>query len=163
MSDRRHATRIAYWTATVGGIGRVPRMPGTAGSAVGLLLWVVTAPLPGAVFIQGGVLLVLLAAGIWAGNIIEKANRVDDPSYIVIDETLGMLLTVTALPLSWTAAVGGFILFRVFDIVKPWPIGSIQRIGGGLGIMIDDIAAGGVAAVLLRVSIKHLIPMIQQL
>ena len=160
MSDNSNRHGVAYWTATVAGLGRVPLMPGTAGSAAGIVLWIGTSMMPATLYFQAGLCLVLLAAGIWSGSVVEKNDQVKDPSYVVIDETLGMLITLMGISLSWLGGIAGFILFRIFDIWKPFPIGPLQRIKGGTGIMIDDIAAGIAGAIFVRVLLRlvtHLI------
>ncbi len=140
--------------ATVGGIGLLPGAPGTAGSLVGVALWWVTTllPAPVTVWVQAGLLAVILAVGVWSSARVEKASGKCDPPQIVIDEVAGMLITFLAAPFSWPVAVAGFVLFRFFDIVKPFPINRLQRLKGGWGVMADDVAAGVASALLLRVA-----------
>ena len=80
--------------------------------------------------------------GAWAATETERALGITDPGPVVIDEVMGMCVTLIAAPLSWPAALAGFLLFRVFDIVKPPPARRLERLHGGWGIMADDLAAG---------------------
>jgi phosphatidylglycerophosphatase A len=125
--------------ATVAGAGYTPLAPGTAGSAVALvILWLVP-------FSRAGLLvffLVVTVAGIWAAHVAERKLGGKDPGEIVIDEVAGMTLSVLVLPLTAPVLLAGFVLFRVFDVVKPFPAGRSQRLPGGLGIMTDDLVAG---------------------
>lgn len=138
--------RAALLIATAGGAGYSPRAPGTAGSAVAaLLLWL----LP---FSPGGLLVFLVlvtAAGTWAAHRAEPLLGGKDPGAIVVDEVAGMTLAVLGQPLTVPVLVTAFVLFRVFDVVKPWPAGQSQRLRGGLGVMVDDLLAGGYALAVL--------------
>jgi phosphatidylglycerophosphatase A len=80
--------------------------------------------------------------GIPAATLTARACGRDDPSHVVIDEVAGQMVTLIAAPLTWKAQLAGFILFRMFDIVKPWPIRRLERLPEGTGIMMDDVAAG---------------------
>ena len=120
--------------------GRVPAAPGTAGSLVGVLLFLVLRDLPPLGY--GIATAAVIAAGTWAaGRAEDLLGRKDHPS-IVIDEIAGMLLSLFLVPSGWAYLAGGFVLFRFFDIAKPWPISRIQEIPGGAGVMADDILAG---------------------
>jgi phosphatidylglycerophosphatase A len=113
--------------------------PGTAGSLVALaILWVVPFSRAGLVVF----FLVVTVAGIWAAQVVETRIGEKDPGAIVIDEVSGMTLSVLALPLTPAVLVTAFLLFRVFDVVKPFPAGRSQAIPGGAGVMIDDLIAG---------------------
>ena len=131
--------RLAVLVATVGGVGYAPLAPGTVASALTVLvLWLV--PLS-----RAGVLLVVVVvtvAGTWAAHEAERALGGKDPGAIVIDEVAGMALSVLAVPLTPGLLVAGFLLFRLFDIVKPYPANALQRLPGGVGVMIDDLVAG---------------------
>ena len=111
--------------------------PGTAGSAVALVL----------------VLVAVTLAGIWAGSRVERALDAKDPGIIVIDEVAGMFLSVLFLPRTIPVLAAAFLLFRAFDIVKPFPVRRFERLPGGIGIMADDLAAGVYANVALRACI----------
>jgi phosphatidylglycerophosphatase A len=131
------------------GAGCSPKAPGTMGTllAVGLYLPLERLPL-------GGYLLVLLGVtliGFWVCDRASKDLGVHDHPGIVWDEIAGFLLTMTAAPSGWIWIVLGFALFRLFDIWKPWPIGWLdRRVGGGVGIMLDDLVAGLLAAACLQ-------------
>jgi phosphatidylglycerophosphatase A len=97
-------------------------------------------------------LLVVLVVGTWASDVAERTLGTKDPGAIVVDEVAGMTISVLTLPLTPVVLVVGFILFRIFDVVKPFPAGVSQRLGGGVGVMIDDVIAGLYALVLLLVT-----------
>jgi phosphatidylglycerophosphatase A len=131
------------------GAGLAPRAPGTCGALLGLplaaaLTWL---PVPAAAL----VLAALGALGVWCCGRTGRRLGVSDHPAIVWDEVVGMALTLLAVPLTWPQYLLGFALFRLFDIVKPWPVGALDRqVGGGLGVMLDDIAAGVLAGVTLQ-------------
>ncbi len=133
------------------GSGLARRVPGTAGTVVGVGLYLLIAPLPVAAAVA--VTVAVAAAGIpLCGYAARRLGVHDDPA-IVWDEIAGYLITMLLLPfdLLWIAA--GFVLFRILDIAKPWPIGWLdRRVGGGTGIMVDDILAGAVACALLHLA-----------
>ncbi|HEY8950867.1 MAG TPA: phosphatidylglycerophosphatase A [Rhizomicrobium sp.] len=154
MSEERQL-RIATQIATVLGVGRSPTAPGTAGSVVAL-------PFAWAIAGFGGRFVLMLAAilvlgiGAWACEIYARANGRDDPSECVIDEVAGQWIICAFAPLSIAAYFLAFILFRIFDIVKPWPIRLVeQRVPGGLGIMADDVVAALMGSIIL-VLLGHL-------
>ena len=135
----------ASFLALGAGSGLAPRAPGTFGTVVGIpvLLMMPTAPAGYAV-----VLLALFALGVWCCDACAKELGVHDHPAIVFDEIVGYLVTMAAAPRSVGYLVLGFALFRCFDIVKPWPIGPVdRRVHGGLGIMLDDVLAGIFAAI----------------
>ena len=141
------------WLATGFGAGLSPVAPGTVGTLVGVLFYVAMARLPLAAYVA--VVLVLAAGGVWlcqrAGGILGVA---DHPG-IVWDEIVGFLIAMAASPPGWQTLVLGFALFRLFDILKPWPIGAIDRkLTGGLGVMLDDVVAGLYALVCLQI-LRH--------
>ena len=92
----------------------------------------------------------MLAAGVWSGGGAEIALNRKDPGPVVIDEVLGMLITLALVPVTWTGVAVGFLLFRVFDVIKPFPAARMERLRGGSGIMLDDAVAGIYAHVALR-------------
>jgi len=96
-------------------------------------------------------LLVVLLVGTWASDVAEREMGTKDPGAIVVDEVAGMTISVLAVPLTPLTLVLGFVLFRIFDVVKPFPAGASQRLGGGVGVMIDDVIAGIYALVILLV------------
>jgi phosphatidylglycerophosphatase A len=143
-------TRLAVFIATVGYCGYFPFAPGTVGSAAGLLfyalVWWVGSPVFETIFILG-----LFAAGVWAGTTAERYFGGVDPGPIVMDEVVGMLITLAFLPgIGPSGAIAGFFLFRVFDVLKPFPAGRFERLHGGLGVMADDAMAAVYANLSLR-------------
>ncbi|MDX1593960.1 MAG: phosphatidylglycerophosphatase A [Gammaproteobacteria bacterium] len=131
------------------GSGLAPVAPGTFGTLVALPVWWLLAPLPVPVYV--GVVGLLALAGIWLCDRAARSLGVHDHPGIVWDEIVGYLVTMLAAPPTWQAMVLGFVLFRAFDIVKPWPIRWLdRRVHGGLGIMLDDLVAGAFAAVVLQ-------------
>ncbi|OUO93672.1 phosphatidylglycerophosphatase A [Cloacibacillus sp. An23] len=128
--------------ATVGTIGRFSRMPGTIGSVAGCAVWM----------LAGGVPLWLIAAvaalGCVAAGKYEKAAERDDPGEVVIDEVVGVWLASWGFDMSY--AVPALFLFRIIDIVKPFPVSRFDKIPGGVGIMADDIAGGIIVNLLMR-------------
>src|SRR5581483_1223123 len=146
-SPRSVADRLALAIATVGGAGRSPVAPGTAGSAVALLLlWLV--PFSPAALVA--FLVAVTRAGGWAGGRVERLVGETDPGLVVVDEVAGMTVSVLALPRTPSVLLAAFVLFRVFDVVKPFPAGRSQRLPGGLGIMVDDLVAGLYALLVLH-------------
>lgn len=145
MTDK--APKAAVWIATCFGAGYFPRAPGTAGSAVGLALVVAIGRLPFVhLWLVVWVAVVALgigAVGVWAATTAEKHFGRVDPGEVVIDEVVGQMVTLLLQPdAAWQWFVGGFILFRLFDVVKPYPARRLEHAPGGWGIMLDDVAAG---------------------
>ena len=143
---------LALLIATSGYVGYFPIAPGTAGSLAGLAVFAAirAAASPA---LEVALIVVVLVAGIWAAGIAESVLGQEDPGPVVIDEVLGMLVTLALLPVSWVGALTGFVLFRLFDIVKPYPANRLERLHGGTGIMLDDAMAGVYAYAVLRVLI----------
>ena len=139
---------LARIIATGFGAGYSPIAPGTAGSAVAvLILWLTP-------FSQLGIFVFFIAVtiiGIWASHVVEAAVGDKDPGIIVVDEVAGMTLSVLVLPLTVPVLLAGFVLFRIFDVVKPFPAGRLQSLRGGVGVMIDDLFAGLYALIVLLV------------
>ena len=148
-------SRLAMWVATVGGLGYSPWAPGTVGTLAAVPLFAVLASLKD-VSVSGYWLAVaaVIAAAVWAAGAAEQALGEHDSGSIVIDEVAGYVVASAWLDFSWAAAVLAFVLFRLFDIAKPFPISLIdRRVGGGFGVVADDLVAGlfaGVVATLLR-------------
>ncbi|MGO8788170.1 MAG: phosphatidylglycerophosphatase A [Terriglobia bacterium] len=145
MTERRAGPAI--WIATAGGAGYFPIAPGTAGSLVGVAVVVGLAQLPlhrgAAIGVLAAASLALGALGVWAAGEAEEFFGRTDPGQVVVDEVVGQMLTFLLLPhATWKWLVGGFLLFRVFDIVKPFPARQAERIPRGWGIMLDDVFAG---------------------
>lgn len=142
-------TRLAVFLATVGYCGYFPIAPGTVGSAAGLafylIVWWTQSPI-----VEVGLIAALFAAGVWAGTTAEHYFGGVDPGPIVIDEVVGMLITLAFIPVGWSAALAGFVLFRVFDVIKPYPARRFESLHGGLGVMADDAMAAVYANLSLR-------------
>ena len=143
--------------ATALGVGYVPFAPGTFGSAVGLLLWFV---LPSSPIAQAAAIVVVCVVGSWSGSVAERYFGRVDPGHVVVDEVAGMLVTLFLVPVGWIGAIAGFFLFRISDIIKPYPANRLERLPGGIGIMADDVMAGVYANLVLRFCIwsySHLV------
>ena len=148
--------RLARWIATGFGSGFFPVAPGTAGSLVGLATWCV---LPEMLRGTGVVALVFLGVAFLVGVLAsDRAEREfgHDAGPIVVDEVVGQWISLAGLPLTPLTLVAGFLLFRVFDVLKPFPAGRSQSLPGGLGIMTDDLFAGLWAQLVLRVAFHFL-------
>ena len=142
-------TRAGLVIATACGAGYAPVAPGTVGSAVGLLLWLV---LPGNLWLQLLAIVAVSVAGAWSGSVAEGHFNKRDPGQVVVDEVAGMMVTLVLNPISNPAwMIAAFLLFRAVDIVKPFPVNRLERLPGGIGIMADDLAAGVYANLALRV------------
>jgi phosphatidylglycerophosphatase A len=144
-------TRFALFVASFGYTGRSPFAPGTAGSAAALPVFLVVR-LVGSPALEAGVLVALGAVGVWSASVTERHLGVIDPGVVVIDEVVGMLLTLAFMPLGWAGILTGFVLFRLFDIIKPYPCARAERLPGGWGIMADDVLAGLYANIVLRIA-----------
>ncbi|MBI2832846.1 MAG: phosphatidylglycerophosphatase A [Acidobacteria bacterium] len=142
--------RVAIFIATAGYSGYAPVAPGTVGSAAGILVWVVTRPWASSTFDDLVLIAILTAVGIWSATIAERHFGGTDPGPIVIDEVVGMLITLLSVPVGWPAAVTGFFVFRAFDIIKPFPAGRLERLHGGSGVMADDMMAAVYANLTMR-------------
>lgn len=144
--------KVIVFFATGGLIGFSPVAPGTFGSLAALPLCLFLARLP--LKSESILILVLVLVSVWIAHIAEKLAGQKDPKRVVIDEVCGMAVTMFALPFTPISAICGFALFRVFDILKPFPIRWVEKnVSGGLGIVLDDIIAGMVANALLRMGI----------
>jgi len=145
-------TRLAVFLATAGYSGYFPIAPGTVGSAVGLVLYAAMRWLDPPYFAAAelAVMVCLFVAGVWAGTTAERYFGGIDPGPIVLDEVVGMLLTLAFIPVGVTGAVAGFFLFRIFDVIKPFPARRFEALHGGLGVMADDAMAAVYANVSLR-------------
>ncbi len=141
--------RIGLFIATFGYLGFVPIAPGTFGSAAGLAVYAAVR-LADSAAVELGVIGLLLAIGIWAASEAERCLGGSDPGPVVIDEVFGMLVTLALLPVSLSGACVGFLLFRVLDVVKPWPANRFERLPGGLGVMADDGMAAIYGNLLMR-------------
>lgn len=130
---------MALAIATVFGAGYSPVAPGTVGSAVTVIvLWLLPFSILGLTIF----LVVVVVAGTWAADRAERIIGRKDPGVIVIDEVAGMTISLMLAPRNLGAYALAFLFFRIFDVLKPFPAHQSQRIGGGVGVMIDDIIAG---------------------
>jgi phosphatidylglycerophosphatase A len=146
----RLARRLACFTAQGFGIGRVPVAPGTAGTLLAVPLYFALAAVMGP-YGYAAAVFVLAAAGVWLCAVAERELGAPDHPSVVWDEIVGYLLTMFLAPPGWAWAAAGFVLFRLFDIWKPFPIGTLERrVRGGLGIMLDDLLAGVYAFAVLQ-------------
>jgi phosphatidylglycerophosphatase A len=132
--------KIVLFVATGAGSGYAPIAPGTAGSAVGLLLYALLVQLPGPGFVLAVAATTLV--GIWAAGRAEEEFGKKDDGRITVDEVAGMLVSLVALPVRLDVAVAAFFLFRFFDIAKPPPVRGLERLQGGVGVVADDLVAG---------------------
>ena len=143
----------AGWIASGGGVGLSPLAPGTAGSLAALLPWLLLRELPLAAYLI--VIAAAFALGVWACNWCVRVLAISDPGVAVFDEFVGQWLALTPLLAAGRSVwwiLCGFILFRIFDVFKPWPVSwADQRIEGGFGVMLDDVIAGAYAALALGV------------
>jgi len=140
-------TAWAWRTGTFFGIGRLKPGPGTWASLAAAAIWYIglstthlTDGVATAVTLAGAVVVTLI--GIPASTIVERESGRTDPGFVVIDEVAGQWITLVFTPVDIRHAIVAFVLFRFFDIVKPWPVRSIERLPAGKGIMLDDVAAG---------------------
>jgi phosphatidylglycerophosphatase A len=145
-------TRLAVFVATVAYCGYFPFAPGTVGSAAGLVVYLLVWSLHSPVF-EIGLIGGLFVAGVWAGTTAERYFGGIDPGPVVIDEVVGMLITLAFIPVGWSGALAGFVLFRIFDVIKPFPAGRLESLHGGLGVMADDAMAAVYANLSLRLLI----------
>jgi phosphatidylglycerophosphatase A len=153
-------TRLAVFLATAGYTGYFPIAPGTVGSAVGLtvyglLRWSQTPLAPST---EIALIVALFLAGVWAATTAERYFGGIDPGPIVLDEVVGMLITLAFIPVGPSAAIAGFFLFRIFDVFKPFPARRLEALHGGVGVMADD----AMAAIYANVSLRLLMAVLPQ-
>lgn len=142
-------TRLAVLLSTVGYIGYFPVAPGTVGSAAGLLVYALVM-LSGSAWAELAAIVLVFAVGAWAATISERYFGGIDPGPVVIDEVLGILVTLAFVPVGVKGAVVGFFVFRVLDVIKPYPANRLERLHGGLGVMADDAAAAVYGNIVMR-------------
>ena len=141
--------RLGLFIATCGYLGYVPIAPGTFGSAAGLAVFYAVRS-TGSVSVELAAIVVLFAIGLWSGTVAEHHFGGTDPGPIVLDEVVGMLITLALLPVNLTGAIAGFLIFRVLDVLKPWPAAGFEKLPGGLGVMADDGMAALYGNLLMR-------------
>ena len=132
--------RIGVFIATCAYVGYAPFAPGTCGSAVGLAVFYVVRR-SGSMTVEIATIVVLLAVGIWSATEAERYFGRRDPGPVVIDEVVGMLITLALIPVSIAGAMTGFVVFRILDVVKPWPARLLESLPGGFGVVTDDVMA----------------------
>jgi phosphatidylglycerophosphatase A len=147
---------LRYWPwwalqiATFFGIGKWPKMPGTWATLAALPLAYILMQLNPLAYM--GAVLFLLFLGVLACEVVEASRKTHDEGDLVIDEVVGLLVAMTWLPITWQSFFFSFILFRLLDIAKPFPVSFLdKRIKGGLGVMLDDVAAGIMTNVILQI------------
>jgi phosphatidylglycerophosphatase A len=156
--DQRNALlrHPAGWIATGLGSGLSPLAPGTAGSLAAVLPWLALRELAPAYYALAIVL--ALALGVWACAWAVRTSGIADPSFAVWDEFVGLwiaLAPIAGRAVAWEWVFAGFILFRIFDIWKPWPVSWADRhVSGALGVMLDDVIAGLYAAIALALLLR---------
>lgn len=132
------------------GVGLVPVAPGTFGTLLAIPLYWALADISAPVY--GAVVLVMALSGIGLCAAAARSLNIGDHPGIVWDEIVGLLITLWGVPFAWSQVILGFVLFRAFDVVKPWPVAwADRRVGGGLGIMLDDVLAGMMAWAALQI------------
>lgn len=136
----RSAKAVILFIAQGAYSGKSPFAPGTAGTVVGVLLYLVLKGLSPAWYLVACVL--VIGSGVWAAEEAEKLLGKKDAQSIVIDEIAGYLISMVLVPSGWMYVVAAFILFRVFDVIKPWPLKRLQDLRGGVGVVLDDVGAG---------------------
>lgn len=141
--------RLGLFVATCGYLGYVPIAPGTFGSAAGLVVFAFVRwwGSPG---IELAVIAVLLAVGVWSGNVAEKYFGRVDPGPVILDEVAGMLITLALIPVNVAGTLVAFLIFRLLDVIKPWPANRMEGLPGGLGVMADDAMAAVYGNVVMR-------------
>ncbi len=138
--------RLIYLMATGLGSGYLPFIPGTAGSLLALLIYILF-PLDHFTWLI--ICIVLFLIGIFASGIVERDHG-KDPGIVVIDEIVGQWITLLFLPRNYLIFIAGFIIFRIFDIIKPYPARTSEKFSGGMGIMLDDLIAAIYANIALH-------------
>jgi phosphatidylglycerophosphatase A len=142
-------TRLAVFLATAGYCGYFPIAPGTVGSAAGLVVYLIVWWTHSR-SVEAVLIALVFVVGTWAATHAERYFGAIDPGPVVIDEVLGMLITLAFMRVGFAAAIAGFLLFRIFDVIKPWPANRLEHFHGGFGIMADDAMAGVYSNLVLR-------------
>ena len=143
-------TPLALFIATVGRTGYIRFAPGTAGSAVGVGIYLAMHYLGLSGPTQVACTVIVIIGGTWAASEAARHFQQDDPSQVVIDEVAGQMVTLVLTGAKWPGALLGFLLFRALDVIKPWPSGHLERLHGGVGIMADDVMVALYGNVILQ-------------
>ena len=138
---------VALAIATVGGSGYFPFAPGTVGSAAGIVLYLLMRDAAASAHVA--VFAAICIVGTWAAGVTARHVGRDDPGIVVIDEVAGQLATLMLLDVGYVGAILAFFIFRILDIIKPWPADRLEALHGGLGVMADDVMAGAYGWILL--------------
>jgi phosphatidylglycerophosphatase A len=153
-TPKRERSTGSWLVATFFGVGHLRPGPGTYASAIALLCWWGASRwvphswlIPVEILISVAVVLI----GIPPSTVVANESGIKDPGFVVIDEVAGQMISLIAVPLDWKYLLASFILFRGFDIVKPFPLRRLERLPGGTGIMMDDVGAGVYALILLQI------------
>jgi phosphatidylglycerophosphatase A len=134
------------------GSGLAPKMPGTMGTLIGVVLFILLPVLDWKIYI--GIVALAFIVGVFLCDYTAKALNVHDHPGIVWDEIVGYFITMFMVPKSWLWILVGFVLFRIFDILKPWPISlADKKVHGGFGIMLDDVIAGVFALIIIQITL----------
>jgi len=153
MTARTPRSSFAVAFASFGYVGFAPVAPGTVGAAAAIPFFVLLR-WAGSAWLEIVVCAVIVVAGAWSARLTERALGVEDPGPVVIDEVVGMLVSLLFLPGTWPVIVAAFVAFRVFDIVKPWPARRLEHIPGGWGVMADDVMAGVYANLAVQILLR---------
>lgn len=151
-TDRR--SRGAWLIATFFGVGHLQPGSGTWAAAITVVVWWAASHLVASKWllpVEAIVALAITLIGIPPSTTVARESGQKDPGFVVIDEVAGQMISLIGVPLNWKYLLAGFILFRGFDIVKPFPLRRLERLPGGTGIMMDDVGAGLYALVLLQI------------
>jgi len=149
MTARTLRSQFAVAFASFGYVGFAPVAPGTVGAAAAIPFFLLLR-LADSAWLEIAVCAAIVAAGAWSARITEQALGVEDPGPVVIDEVVGMFVSLLWLPASWQVILAAFVAFRVFDILKPWPANRLEHVPGGWGVMADDVMAGVYANLTLQ-------------
>jgi len=149
MTARTFRSQVAIAFASFGYVGFAPVAPGTVGSAAAIPFFLLLR-LAHSAWLEIAVCAAIVAAGAWSARITEQALGVEDPGPVVIDEVVGMFVSLLFLPATPLVVLAGFVAFRVFDIIKPWPADRLEHVPGGWGVMADDVMAGVYANLTLQ-------------
>ena len=133
--------RLGVFIATCAHVGNAPVAPGTFGSAVGLVVYYLVRR-QASTAVELGAIALILVVGLWSATEAEHHFGGIDPGPVVIDEVIGMLITLALHPVNVAGAIVGFFIFRVLDVVKPWPARRLELLPGGFGVVLDDVMAG---------------------
>ena len=158
-AETARRSRLSWLIATFFGVGFLPPGPGTWASGVTVVLWWAAShwlqtgwQVPAAVLVSVAITII----GIPPSTVVAQESERKDPGFVVIDEVAGQMIALIGVPLSWKYLLASFILFRSFDILKPFPLRRLEKLPEGTGIMMDDVGAGLYALALLQIWIHFI-------